>query len=156
MTKNEKLEEKAVEKEEKAIEEQTTLEGEKVEKTIQEQNEILNKKSKIEDVDCVMKIRKKAFLIEYEDTTYITSLELVEKLVKGELTKKDGGIARAVHMGIFNADGIDNETDVFMSIKEKSVYFSPEKGVLLITPKSSIEKLLYENWDNVKMGRFVN
>ena len=145
MTKNEKLEEKAVEKEEKAIQEQTTF------KVV-----IPEKVSKIEDVDCIMKIRKKAFLIEYEDTTYITSLELVEKLVKGELTKKDGGIARAVHMGIFNADGIDNETDVFMSIKEKSVYFSPEKGTLLIAPLSSLDKLLHENWDNVKMGRFVN
>ena len=112
--------------------------------------------SKIEDVDCVMKIRKKAFLIEYENTAYITSLELVEKLLKGELTKKDGGIAKAVHMGIFNADGIDNDTDVYMSIKDKSVFFSPEKGTLLIAPISSLEKLLHENWDNVKMGRFTN
>jgi len=115
-----------------------------------------NKKQKettIEDVDCYINTSEKAVFIKWNDETYITNRELVEQLVEGRLKTKAGKKAKAVNLGIFTDEGI-NETDVFLTVKDKSVYFVPQEGKVMITALSLMKELLMGKTDSVRMGMF--
>ena len=55
-----------------------------------------NKKSKIVDANCYVKLTEKAVFIDYEDQTYVGNREYLEKLIEGKLkTKEKKKIIRA-------------------------------------------------------------
>ena len=116
--------------------------------------------SEIKDVNCYMKIVKNALLIEWKEKTYITNLEFVEQLVNGKLKKKDGNLAKSIKLGILTKDekqntkiDNDNDNDIFLTLKNKSFYFSVD-GQLLIVPISNVKKLLASVFEYTKMGMF--
>lgn len=136
----------------------------KTSKKTDKKKSTLNKKiipAKIVDVDCNVKIGKNALLIEYKNITYVTSKDLTQKLINGELkiktgtkTRRKGSVSKSLRLNILRDGKIINTSEdksVFLTKKEKSFYVAIDEE-LLITPVSGVQKLLSGEWRYVKMG----
>ena len=91
-------------------------------------------KTKIVDVDCIMRTGKKSVFIDWNDETYVTSISLLTQLIDGDLKTKDGEKSRSIKLGIFE-DGVivntgDTDNTVWLTMKGKSIYFVPEKDIV--------------------------
>lgn len=109
-------------------------------------------KSQIKDVNCQMMARKKSVLIKWHGETYVTNRVFIEDLIKGKLKTQKGKKAKSVRLGVFTDDGIE-DTELFLTLKGKCIYFVPDENNVLMTAVSSVEKILYEDWDEIKLGK---
>lgn len=118
-----------------------------------------NKEAKIVETTTEMRVSQKgtALLIRHGETTYITAISLVEKLLDGTLKTKDDKPQKSISLGIISKDGIDNpegENQVWLTKKNKCLYFVPEKDNVLVVPLSNVEKLLNGEYHETNFGRF--
>lgn len=113
------------------------------------------KQTTIVDSDWIINLSEKAIFVKGETLTYVTSRKLFENLLHGTLiTKGTKKKAKAIQLGVFEDEGINNKTKVFLTVKDKSVYFSPEKGKLLVSAISTLLKLCDGELNEVTLGLF--
>jgi len=78
----------------------------------------------------------------------------MEKLLNGTLRTIDDKKQKSIRLGIISEDGINNDVSIWITMKNKSLYFVPEENVVLITPVSNLKKLLSGEYQYTKFGRF--
>lgn len=110
--------------------------------------------SKIVDARCKITVSGDALLIKYKNDIYVTNLNWVEKLLDGTLKTKENKKQKSVSLGVFTDQGIDNDIDVWLTLKGKSVYFVPTNDEVLIAPVSNLQKLISGEIDKTRMGKF--
>lgn len=114
-----------------------------------------NKKNgKIVQANCYVKLTDKACFIDLKDQSFITNRELLERLISGKLETSTHKKARSIRLGLITDDGIDNDIQVFLTKKDKSMYFVPEENEVYIAPLSDFEKLISREYRFVQMGKF--
>ena len=120
-------------------------------------NKKTEKQSQIVDVDCVISTTKEGngLLLSWEGDMYITNIQFLSELIEGKKLTKEGKVAKAVQLGLLTKDGID-ETELFLTLKGKSLYFCPSKGKLFVVPVSTIQKVIDGLVDSTHMGEFVD
>lgn len=111
---------------------------------------------KIEDTEYNIALGEKALFVNYGEKTFVTSKNIAEMLLNGKLKTKDKKIAKAVQLGVFGVNGIENDTGVFLTVKGKAVYFSPKKDLLLVSSVSSLKKLYTGEEQRIKLGKIVS
>lgn len=114
-------------------------------KTTKDKNQKIVKGT-IEKTDCKAWLGKKSLQIQYEDKLYIANIEFV--------TEKMNSLPAHIHLGVMTDDGIENETNAWLTIKDKAVYFTPSKDVLLVTSKTGLIELLNTERDELDFGIF--
>lgn len=119
-----------------------------------QKNKSGQKKNQIVDVRCYARLGRKSLLIDYNRTTYITALSLFEKLIDGTLTTQKGKKSKSLQLGIIDDGEITGDTNVFLTIKKKAVYFVPEENKVLVASVDSFRKLLSSDWSYIKLGMF--
>lgn len=111
-------------------------------------------KSNIIESDTVVRVHNNAVYLNFGETTYISNKEFLEKLLEGKLKKSNHKRAKAVRFGLLNEDGIDNDNGIFLTVKGKAVYVSPDDDVLLISSVHEFKQLLNDEIKEVVMGVF--
>lgn len=115
------------------------------------------KQSKIVDVDCILSTTESGsgLLLSYEGDMYITNVQFLTELINGKKMTKAGKVAKAVKLGLLTKDGIDN-TELFLTLKGKSLYFSPISGKLFVVPVSTVQSIIEGTVERTHMGEFVD
>lgn len=111
-------------------------------------------KSNIIESDTVVRVHNNAVYLNFGETTYISNRGFLEKLLEGKLKKSNHKRAKAVRFGLLNEDGIDNDNGIFLTVKGKAVYVSPDDDVLLISSVHEFKQLLNDEIKEVVMGVF--
>lgn len=117
-----------------------------------------SKKATIKDVDCILRTTEsgKGLLVEWNDDVYITNVDFLSQLIDGTLKTKKGKKAKSVRLGLLTDDGIEEtEPQLFLTLKGKSIYFSPEEDTLLIVPVSNVVSVISGKSSKTTMGEFV-
>lgn len=125
---------------------------EKENKKVDKKQKRLN--GKIKTVDCNVRLGEKSVLIDYQGITYITSKQLLTKLVYDELLTKEGKTSKSINMGIINDGEISNENESWLTKKGKAMYFAPRKDQVLIGSVDGFKELLSGAKDWLKLGIF--
>ena len=112
---------------------------------------------KIVDVECIISTTEKGngLLLSWEGDMYITNVQFLSELIEGTLKTQKGKKAKAVQLGLLTKDGID-KTELFLTLKGKSLYFSPSKGTLFVVPVSTVSSIIEGTVDKTHMGEFVD
>lgn len=104
------------------------------------------KEKKIVNTETKLYISGKSVRIVHEGTLYLTNIEFLESKIKDDVFH--------LPLGKMEKDGINNEVQVWLTKKGKGLYFSPKKGVVLISSISGLEKVLSGELDNINFGVF--
>ena len=117
----------------------------------------VKKEVKIEDVECIISTTKEGngLLLSWEGDMYITNVQFLTELIEGKKKTKAGDTAKAVKLGLLTKDGID-DTELFLTMKGKSLYFSPSEGKLFVVPVSTVQKIIEGTETKTHMGEFVD
>lgn len=115
------------------------------------------KEVKIVDVECIISTTKEGngLLVSWEGDMYITNVQFLSELIEGKKKTKAGDTAKAVKLGLLTKDGIDN-TELFLTMKGKSLYFSPSNGKLFVVPVSTVQSIIDGTVERTHMGKFVD
>lgn len=122
-------------------------------------NSTTAKKGTIKDVDCILRTTAsgKGLLVEWNDNVYITNTDFLSQLIDGSLKTKKGKKAKSVRLGLLTEHGIEQtEPQLFLTLKGKSIYFSPEENVLLVVPVSNVASVISGESSKTNMGEFVD
>ena len=119
--------------------------------------EKVKKQSKIVDVECIISTTKEGngLLLSWEGDMYITNVQFLTELMEGKKQTLEGKIAKAVKLGLLTKDGID-DTELFLTLKGKSLYFSPSEGKLFVVPVSTVQDIISGTVTKTHMGEFVD
>ena len=112
--------------------------------------------TKIVDVECIISTTEsgKGLLLSWEGDMYITNVEFLTQLLDGKLKTKGGDTAKAVNLGLLTKEKIE-KTDLFLTLKGKSLYFSPVDKTVFIVPFSTVKEVISCLVDRTHMGEFL-
>ena len=108
-------------------------------------------------MECVISTTKEGngLLLSWDGDMYITNVQFLTELMDGKKKTLEGKKAKAVKLGLLTKDGID-DTELFLTLKGKSLYFSPTDGTLFVVPVSVIQDVIIGKVQRTHMGEFVD